>query len=83
MEGREPPSCDLANLLTVDDVARVLALRPSTVRTYCEDRRLAHVRIGGRLRFKAEDIAEWIEHHRVRRRNRKSVVEPSPDSAIS
>jgi excisionase family DNA binding protein len=35
-------------LVTVNEAARILALRPSTVRVWCYQRRLARVRIGKR-----------------------------------
>ena len=51
----------LEHLITVEQVAEVLALRPSTVRAYAERGSLPCVRMGGRLRFRPSDVAEWIE----------------------
>ncbi len=51
----------LEQLLTADEVATLLRLRPSTVRTYAERGSLSCVRIGGRLRFRPSDVRLWIE----------------------
>jgi excisionase family DNA binding protein len=48
-------------LWTVPQVARLLALRPSTIRAYAERGTLPCVRIGNRLRFLPSDISAWIE----------------------
>src|SRR5437773_2099062 len=56
----EAPTPALQPLLTVEDVAALLRLRPSTVRAYAERGSLACVRIGGRLRFQASDVSAWV-----------------------
>jgi excisionase family DNA binding protein len=56
-----PPIPDLETLLTVQQVAAILQLKPSTIRAYAERGDLPCVRIGGRLRFRPSDVAEWIE----------------------
>jgi excisionase family DNA binding protein len=62
--GPTPRGADPANflqqLLTVEEVARLLALKPSTVRTYAERGSLPCVRIGNRLRFRGSDVGLWI-----------------------
>ena len=50
----------LEQLLTVDEVAGLLRLRPSTVRAYAERGSLPCARIGGRLRFRPSDVSLWI-----------------------
>ena len=54
------PSPPLEELLTVEDVARTLKLRPSTVRAYAERGSLPSVFLGNRLRFKPSDVDLWI-----------------------
>ena len=56
----------LEELLDVNDVARLLKLRPSTVRAYAERGSLPSVFLGNRLRFKPSDVSLWIA-----RRHRK------------
>jgi len=63
----------LEPLLTVEQVAEILAVKPSTVRAYCEARKLAHVRIGGRLRFRASEVAEFVERRHVAPRRHKRI----------
>ena len=51
---------DLEALLTVDDVAQILRLKPSTIRAYAERGSLPCVLVGNRLRFKPSDVDLWI-----------------------
>lgn len=52
----------LQPLLTDRDVAAVLAVRPDTVRRWAACGLLPSVRLGGRLlRFRAEDVQQWIQ----------------------
>jgi excisionase family DNA binding protein len=52
----------LQPLLTDRDVAAVLAVRPDTVRRWAASGLLPSVRLGGRLlRFRAEDVQQWIQ----------------------
>ena len=56
----------LQRLLTVDDVAEMLQLKPSTVRAYAERSTLPCVRIGNRLRFLPSDVGAWIEQRHAK-----------------
>lgn len=52
-------------LWTVEQVATFLSLKAGTVRAYAERRTLPHVRIGGRLRFRPEDVEAFVERRWV------------------
>lgn len=65
-------------LLTVEQVAEWLAVKPSTVRAYAEKRKLPHFRIGGRLRFSPDAIAGWLAEREVRPRRKGIAALPSP-----
>jgi len=54
------PSTPLEELLDVNDVARILKLKPSTVRAYAERGSLPSVLVGNRLRFRPSDVDLWI-----------------------
>ena len=63
--GMPPPATglrgdQLEGLLTVDEVATMLRLKPSTIRAYAERCTLPCVRVGNRLRFKPSDLDLWI-----------------------
>jgi excisionase family DNA binding protein len=76
----------LETLLTVEQVAELLAFKPSTIRAYCEQRKLPHVRIGGQLRFRPSELHEWLEQRSSRpitRRRRSIVVAEHSGSAIA
>jgi excisionase family DNA binding protein len=58
------------SLLTVEQVATRLAVKPSTVRAYAERGSLPCVRVGGRLRFKPSDVGLWTtRRYQAGRRN--------------
>jgi len=50
-------------LWTVKDVANYLDFHPNTVYKLLENGELPVIRIGGRIRFKREDIEDWISRH--------------------
>ena len=50
-----------AGFLNVQDVARYLKLRVSTVYSMVEQRRIPHYRVGRQLRFRKFEIDEWAE----------------------
>ena len=54
------PAHRLVELLAVEDVARILKLKPSTIRAYAERGSLPCVRVGNRLRFLPSDVGLWI-----------------------
>lgn len=74
-----PEPGTLQPLLTDRDVAAVLAVRPDTVRRWAACGWLPSVRLGGRLlRFRAEDVQQWIQAqassgHLSRRRRSGSI----------
>ena len=75
----------LEPLLTVEQVADLLAFKPSTIRVYCEQRKMPCVRIGGQLRFRPSELHEWLEQRSSRpiRRRRSIVVAEPSGSAIA
>ena len=52
---------DIAPLLTVSDVARLMRLCSSTVYSWVAAGRLPCVRLEGRIRFLHRDLLRWIE----------------------
>ena len=58
------PAPALEPLLTVEQVAELLQLKPTTVRAYVERGSLPCVRLNARLRFKPSDVALWVEERR-------------------
>ena len=52
-------------LLTIDDVRSRLNVSISTVRRLVRDRKLRAYRVGGRLRFKPEEVAAYIDSQLV------------------
>lgn len=54
-----------STLLTIADVATLLALSAPTVRRLQQRRMIPYVKIGGSIRFMRSDIASYLEERRV------------------
>ncbi len=54
----------LCTLLTVGDVAKILNVSVKTIYAWVKLKRLRAVVLGRAVRFKSEDIAEYISMHR-------------------
>jgi excisionase family DNA binding protein len=52
-----------ANLLTVKELAALLAVSPKTVYGYVSRGLIPHYRIAASVRFRPRDIAEWLRSH--------------------
>ena len=52
-----------ANLLTVKELATLLAINPKTIYGYAARNLIPHYRIAASVRFRARDIAEWLRSH--------------------
>ena len=63
-----------AGFLNVQDVARYLKLRVSTVYSMAEQRRIPHYRVGRQLRFRKSEIDQWAE------RLKQPVVDAEPEA---
>ena len=51
----------LEKLLTVDEVAELLALSPRTIYKWTTSRRIPFLRVGRRLRFSESDLKAWLD----------------------
>jgi len=52
-------------LLTIAEVAELLKLSVPTVRRLQQQRRIAFVKVGGRVRFTRSDIVSYLQRRRV------------------
>jgi excisionase family DNA binding protein len=52
-----------SNLLTVKELAALLAISPKTVYGYVARNLIPHYRIAASVRFRARDIAQWLRSH--------------------
>jgi excisionase family DNA binding protein len=60
-----PFASNVDPLLTVEDVAHRLSLRPQAVYSLVERRKIACFRIGRRIRFDESQIADFLARSRV------------------
>jgi excisionase family DNA binding protein len=51
----------MANVLTLDEVAKFLHVHPSTIYRLLKDRRIPAFRVGSDWRFKQESIDRWVK----------------------
>ena len=54
-----------SQLLTVDEAARLIRLKPSTVRDWILNKRLPHVKLGSRVFLRRSDLELLIEQNIV------------------
>jgi excisionase family DNA binding protein len=52
-----------ANLLTVNELAPLLAVSPKTIYSYVARNIIPHYKIAASVRFRARDIVEWLRSH--------------------
>lgn len=60
MEKKMTVSSEIEELLTVDDVAAILRVRPRWVYEAAARGDLPRVKVGGYVRFRREAIEQWI-----------------------
>ena len=49
-------------LITVEEVADAFGFAPQTIRNWVAMRRIPHIHIGGKTRFRKRSIEAWISH---------------------
>jgi excisionase family DNA binding protein len=58
---------ELPELLTTDQAAKYLGLRPQTLREWRMKKiHLPYVQVGWKIKYRATDIREWMEKQTVR-----------------
>jgi len=60
-------------LLTVEEIAEYLSLKPSTIYQWTHQGFIPHIKIGSRVRFRMSQIEKWLESRTVNGRARKRV----------
>jgi len=55
---------ELKKLLTVKDVAKLLSVAQSTVYSWVVSGDIPYYKLGKAIRFKEEDVLQWLELHR-------------------
>lgn len=54
-------------LLSVRELAACVGFHPETIRQMSREGRLPHIKVSNRLRFRREQIEEWLRQREVRR----------------
>jgi len=52
-------------LLTVDDVARILSVKKSTIYQWIHMRLIPYIKVGRFVRFREKDIQRWLKEKEV------------------
>lgn len=63
-----PNTRRLEELLDINRAAKVLGIRPKTLRHHVLRRRIDYVKIGGRVLFRPDTLWEFIERNTIRSR---------------
>lgn len=50
-------------LLDIDELTARYGLRKWTIRSYCSQGKIPHVKLGRRVYFRVQDIETWLEKH--------------------
>jgi len=56
----------MKKLLTVDEVAKVLSVKKSTLYQWVHLRLIPHIKVGRFVRFKEEEIERWLKERKVK-----------------
>lgn len=65
---------DFEPLLTEDDVARILNVHPGTLRNWrCKGRGPRHIMIGAAVRYRPQDLRDYVEGRTRQPRNAQPV----------
>jgi excisionase family DNA binding protein len=62
-------------MLTIHELCAKYSLRPWTVRQYCSQRRIPHVKVGRKVLFSVEEIERWLKAQAVAPRESRAVVD--------
>lgn len=54
----------MKEFLTIDELSEYLSIKRSGLYSIVESGELPHYRIGRRIRFKRDDVNQWIESHK-------------------
>jgi excisionase family DNA binding protein len=65
-------------LLTARELADLLGFAADTVVDWAERGEVPAFKIGGRLRFRESEVAEWLERRRLRGSGAGGEVSPTP-----
>lgn len=51
----------MIDLLTVNEAAARLRIKPNTLRRWVCEKKIPHVKLGTRVLFRAETLEEWVK----------------------
>ena len=52
-----------SDIMTLEEVARYLKLKPQTIYTWAQEKRIPAAKLGKEWRFRKSIIDEWFLHH--------------------
>ena len=55
----------MTNLLTVEEVAKRLGLKKSTIYKYTSARKIPFVKLASSVRIKESDLERWVDEQRI------------------
>jgi len=61
-------------LLTIDELAKVLSVKKSTIYQWVHMRLIPYIKVGRFVRFKEKDIQRWLQSKEVKPASRYSYL---------
>ena len=55
----------MKSYLTIVELAKILGMKPSWVRSRIFKKQIPHLKISGQIRFEAEEIQAWVDQQKV------------------
>jgi len=55
----------MEKLLTVEQMADYLQVKPSTIYQWTHQRFIPHVKLGNRIRFRVSKVEKWLEERSI------------------
>lgn len=56
----------MVNLLTVEEVAKRLGLKKSTIYKYTSSKRIPFIKLAASVRVKESDLEDWVNAQRIK-----------------
>lgn len=51
----------MEDLLTIDELSKLLKLKKSTLYSWVHERRIPHLKVGRLLRFRRDSVEKWLK----------------------
>ncbi|MGH8005361.1 MAG: helix-turn-helix domain-containing protein [Limisphaerales bacterium] len=71
------------DLMTVEEVARYLRLKPQTIYKWAQEKRIPAVKLGKEWRFRKRILDEWLDGQILENQNDRNDKPSDPEESFS